>query len=64
MLDDFLIIGSSPDDVSAQPRRFLDFCEECGIPIAPEKTEGPDQKLAFFGYNTRRHTVPCHVAGG
>ena len=49
VLDDFLIIGSSPDEVSAQLRRFLDFCEECGIPIAPEKTEGPDQKLAFLG---------------
>ena len=49
VLDDFLIIGSSPDEVSAQLRRFLDFCEECGIPIAPEKTEGPDQKLSFLG---------------
>ena len=45
----FLIITSSAGEVSSQLRRFLDFCEECGIPIAPEKTEGPDQKLTFLG---------------
>ena len=49
MLDDFLKIASSAGEVSTQLRRFLDFCEECGIPIAPEKTEGSDQKLAFLG---------------
>ena len=49
VLDDFLIIASSAGEVSTQLCRFLDFCEECGIPIAPEKTEGPDQKLAFLG---------------
>ena len=27
----------------------MDFCEECGITIAPEKTDRPDQKLAFLG---------------
>ena len=49
VLDDFLIIAPSADEVSEQLRRFLKFCWECGIPIAPEKTEGPDQKLAFLG---------------
>ena len=49
VLDNFLMIASSTGEVSTQLRKFLDFCEECGIPIAPENTEGPDQKLAFLG---------------
>ena len=49
VLDDFLIIASLAGEVSTQLLRFLDFCEECGIPISPEKTRGPDQKLAFLG---------------
>ena len=49
MLDDFLIIAASADEASEQLRRFLKFCGECGIPIGPEKTKGPDQKLAFLG---------------
>ena len=27
----------------------MEFCEECRIPVAPAKTKGPDQKLAFLG---------------
>ena len=38
-----------PSSSSSQLRRFLDFFEECRILIAPEKREGPDQKLAFLG---------------
>ena len=37
VLDDFL------------PLHLTNFCEECGIPIALEKTEGPNQTLAFLG---------------
>ena len=48
-LDDFLIIASSPHEALSQLQRFLGFCEECGIPIALEKTESPDQTLAFLG---------------
>ena len=49
VLDDFFIIAPSVDEASEQLGRFLKFCGECGIPIAPEKTEGLDQKLAFWG---------------
>ena len=49
VLDDFLIIASSPHEARSQLQRFLSFCEECGIPIALEKTEGPNQTLAFLG---------------
>ena len=42
VLDNFLIIAPSVQEVQSQLQRFLEFCKECGIPVAPEKTEGPD----------------------
>ena len=61
MLDNFLIIASSAVEVSTQLRRFLEICDECGIPIAPKKMEGPDQKFDFWN-NIRCQPVPCYVA--
>ena len=49
VLDDFLIIAPSSHEASIQLERFLDFCEECGIPMSPEKTEGPSQVMIFLG---------------
>ena len=34
-LGNFLIIGPSSHEASIQLERFLDFCEECGIPMSP-----------------------------
>ena len=47
--DDFLITAPLAHEVQSQLQRFLEYCEECGIPITSEKTEGPEQTLAFFG---------------
>ena len=49
VLDDFLIIASSHYETGRQLHRFLSFCSECGIPMAPEKTEGPSRELPFLG---------------
>lgn len=46
ILDDFLIIGESTPDCQA---RVLLFCEDIGVPMAPEKTEGPSSVLTFAG---------------
>ena len=48
-LDDFLIIGESTSDCQAKLQRFLHFCEDIGVPMAPEKTEGPSPVLTFAG---------------
>ena len=49
ILDDFLIIEQSRSACTASLQRFLHFCEDIGVPMAPEKTEGPDQVLTFAG---------------
>ena len=49
ILDDFLIIGESIRDCQATLKRFLHFCKDIGVPMAPEKTEGPSSVLAFTG---------------
>ena len=49
-IDDFLLLGSpaSPECQRALTI-ILDTCRELGIPVAPEKTEGPTTKLTFLG---------------
>ena len=49
VLDDFLIVAPSYKESDDQLKRFLSFCDECGIPMAPEKTEGPERSLPFLG---------------
>jgi len=49
ILDDFLILDISHDACGAALQRFLHFCEDIGVPMAPEKTEGPSQVLQFAG---------------
>ena len=49
ILDDFLIAGESSGTCQANLQRFLDVCEDVGIPMAPDKTEGPSQILTFAG---------------
>lgn len=49
-LDDFVVLGS-PDSEAC--RCFLDIlervCAHLGVPLAPEKTEGPSRKITFLG---------------
>jgi len=40
ILDDFLIIGESTSDCQAKLQRCLHFCEDIGVPMAPEKNRG------------------------
>lgn len=49
LLDDFLIIAPTFDSCKSQLSLFTKFCEFVGVPIAPEKTCGPSQVLAFAG---------------
>ena len=49
ILDDFLILENSHEACGAALQRFLHFCEDIGVPMAPEKTEGPTQVLTFAG---------------
>jgi len=49
LLDDFLIIA--PDRLSCQAdlSSFQKICSNIGVPLAPEKTEGPATCLSFAG---------------
>lgn len=49
ILDDFLIIGESTSACQAKLQRFLHFCEDIGVPMASEKTEGSSPVLTFAG---------------
>ena len=49
-LDDFLIMGPPDSQVCADALcTFLALCEELGVPVAEEKTEGPSTTLTFLG---------------
>ena len=49
-IDDFLLLGppSSPECKEALAIT-LQTCQELGVPIAPEKTEGPGTSITFLG---------------
>jgi len=49
ILDDFLIAAESPGKCRDKLQHFLTFCEDFGVPMAPDKTEGPSQVLTFAG---------------
>lgn len=48
-LDDFLLC--SPDLTSSKihMKAFEDLCQQLGVPLAAEKTQGPSQKMVFLG---------------
>ena len=57
-LDDFLLLGPpSSKTCQAAPCATLSTCEELGLPVAPEKTEGPGTVLTFLGIEI--DTVAC-----
>ena len=49
ILDDFLFIAPSKAKCQGDLDNFLTFCQRIGIPIANEKTIGPDRALQFAG---------------
>ena len=48
-LDDFWIVEKTQVECKRSLRTFLALCVELGIPVAHEKTVGPDQTLVFLG---------------
>ena len=49
ILDDFLFIADSQDKCHADLTNFVSMCEYLGVPIAQEKSVGPDMTLQFAG---------------
>ncbi|PFX16927.1 hypothetical protein AWC38_SpisGene18770 [Stylophora pistillata] len=47
ILDDFLILEKSHEIFDASLQRFLQFCDDIGVHMAPDKTEGPSPVLTF-----------------
>ena len=49
-LDDFLVLGApGSEECSTALKKLLEVFEKLGLPVAPEKSEGPDTKLTFQG---------------
>ena len=49
ILDDYLIVNNSKSNCFKQLQIFKQFCEYCGIPLAEDKTVGPEQVMPFAG---------------
>ena len=49
ILDDFLILEKSHNACGHGLQRFLHYCKDIGVPMSPDKTEGPSQVLKFAG---------------
>ena len=49
ILDDFLIIAPSRTQCMHDLDIFTQWCDYVGVPLAPEKTAGPDTTLVFAG---------------
>ena len=49
ILDDFLFIAKTKDRCEADLGNFVSLCHQLGVPLAPEKTAGPDTVLQFAG---------------
>ena len=49
VLDDFLFIAPTLQKCQSALDLFIRLCQDIGVPLAPEKTEGPSQVLIFLG---------------
>ncbi len=50
LLDDFLLAAPSQESHPVKYLdRFLEMCDQIGLPMAPDKTEGPSTCLSFAG---------------
>ena len=57
-LDDFLFVGSPGTEECRRALAItLATCEELGVPLAPDKTEGPSTSLAFLGIKLNTATM-------
>ena len=49
-VDDFILLGRPGSKECAQAAAIMDqICEQVGLPIEPEKNEGPSQTITFLG---------------
>ena len=48
-LDDFLFVGPSASSCAGVLHVFSSLCNQLGVPIAKEKTEGPVQTITYLG---------------
>ena len=48
-LDDYIMCFNSRDRCSLAMQQFQDVCNELGVPLASEKTEGPVQAITYLG---------------
>ena len=49
ILDDFLFIAKTKEQCTRDLQNFILMCDYLGVPLAPEKTVGPDTVLQFAG---------------
>jgi hypothetical protein len=47
--DYFLIVAQTKELTDYYLKTFLHICKEIGIPMAPDKTIGPDTSVTFSG---------------
>ena len=61
-LDDFLLLGPPGSLACATAlRTFLSLCEELGVPVAEEKTEGPVTTLTFLGIEINTQSMQLRL---
>ena len=48
-IDDFLFLAESYEKCTADMNAFISLCEQMGLPLAPETTQGPTTVLPFLG---------------
>lgn len=49
ILDDFLLISRTKERGETARKKFESLCQGLGVPLAPDKTEGPTKCLSFAG---------------
>lgn len=60
-IDDFLFVVKLKDTAKKQLATALNLCKKLGVPIAPEKTEGPTTKLTFLGIELDTEAMVARV---
>ena len=60
-LDDFLILGAPGSPECSQAlATTLSICAELGVPLAPDKVEGPAYSITFLGISL--HSLPLQIS--
>ena len=61
ILDDYLMAASSYHQCCVALRNFISLCNYLGVPIAPEKTVGPQTVLIFVGIELDTNTMEARL---